>query len=39
MLKFNIPVTGIIENMSYFECDKVFSATLHIWRKSGKRFS
>ena len=22
MLKFNIPITGIIENMSFFKCDQ-----------------
>ena len=22
MLKFNIPITGIIENMSFFKCDE-----------------
>ena len=34
MLKFNIPVTGIIENMSYFECDHC-SEPNYIFGKNG----
>ena len=34
MLKFNIPVTGIIENMSYFECEEC-SHPNYIFGKNG----
>ena len=34
MLKFNIPITGIIENMSYFQCDYC-SKPKYIFGKSG----
>ena len=34
MLKFNIPITGIIENMSYFQCDYC-SKPRYIFGKSG----
>ena len=34
MLKFNIPITGIIENMSYFQCDKC-SEPIYIFGKNG----
>ena len=30
MLKFNIPITGIIENMSFFKCDKVIKVIIYL---------
>ena len=34
MLKFNIPITGIVENMSFFQCDKC-SQINYIFGKGG----
>ena len=35
MIKFNIPLTGIIENMSFFHA-VIAQKILHIWRKKCK---
>ena len=34
MLKFNIPITGIIENMSFFKCDNC-DKKYYIFGKNG----
>ena len=34
MLKFNIPITGIIENMSFFKCDNC-DKNHYIFGKNG----
>ncbi|GIS23885.1 MAG: hypothetical protein CM15mP124_3650 [Alphaproteobacteria bacterium] len=37
--KFNVPIAGIVENMSYFVCDNCEHKTFFIWRKWWRKIS